>query len=87
MKNSTKLEKLKKYLDENNVSYKCRRKHRNGHCDLYVIAAKVSVRLKAMMTRFSTVDTNVAITRYLSAKVTHQNLLSRKCITRYTIQW
>lgn len=46
MKNSTKLEKLKKYLDENNVSYKCRRKHRNGHCDLYVIAAKVSVKIE-----------------------------------------
>lgn len=46
MKNSTKLEKVKKYLDENNISYKCRRKHRNGHCDLYVIAAKVSVKIE-----------------------------------------
>ena len=46
MKNSTKLEKVKKYLDENDISYKCRRKHRNGHCDLYVIAAKVSVKIE-----------------------------------------
>ena len=46
MKNSTKLEKVKKFLEENNIAYKCRRRHRNGHCDLFVIDTKVSVKLE-----------------------------------------
>lgn len=83
MKNSTKLEKVKKYLDENNISYKCRRKHRNGHCDLYVIAAKVSEKLKVMMMKYFTVDINVATILYSFARVTRPSLLSRKCLTPY----
>lgn len=46
MKNSTKLEKIKKFLEENSIAYKCRNRHRNGHCDLFVIAAKVSVKIE-----------------------------------------
>ena len=46
MKNSTKLEKIKKFLEENGIAYKCRNRHRNGHCDLFVIAAKVSVKIE-----------------------------------------
>lgn len=46
MKNSTKLEKIKKFLEKNGIAYKCRNRHRNGHCDLFVIAAKVSVKIE-----------------------------------------
>lgn len=48
MKNSTKLEKVKKFLEENNIAYKCRRRHRNGHCDLFVINTKVSVKIEGL---------------------------------------
>lgn len=46
MKNSTKLEKVKKWLDENGIKWKARHRHRNGHCDLFVIDTKISIKIE-----------------------------------------
>lgn len=46
MKNETKLAKVKEWLDENGIAWKSRRKHRNGHCDCFVIDTKVSIKIE-----------------------------------------
>ena len=84
MKNSTKLEKVKKFLEENNIAYKCRRRHRNGHCDLFVIDTKVSVKLEGH-------DDDIFFRRHKRGyhpfvKLTHLNLFLRKSRTQYAIR-
>lgn len=46
MKNSTKLEKVKKWLDKNGIKWKARRRHRNGHSDCFIIDKKVSIKIE-----------------------------------------
>lgn len=45
MKNSTKLEKVRKFLDENNIVYESRRK-RYGHSDLWIPSLKIAVKIE-----------------------------------------
>jgi hypothetical protein len=46
MKNETKLKKVKRWLDENNIRWKARNHHRNGHSDCFVIDTKVSIKIE-----------------------------------------
>lgn len=46
MKNINKLAKVKQFLDENNIKYKERTKHRYGHSDLYVPDTRVCIKLE-----------------------------------------
>lgn len=45
MKNSIKLEKVKLFLDENNIKYEEREK-RVGHCDLWIPSVRVAIKIK-----------------------------------------
>lgn len=55
MKNSTKLEKVKQFLDENSIKYEEREK-RFGHSDLWIPKARVAVKIEGEDSRefFST---------------------------------
>lgn len=46
MKNETKLKKVKRWFDENNIRWKARNHHRNGHSDCFVIDTKVSIKIE-----------------------------------------
>ena len=46
MKNETKLERVKKFLDENNIEYKARNKHKWGKSDLYLPKFGVNIKIE-----------------------------------------
>ncbi len=46
MKNETKLEKVKKFLDENNIEYRARKNRKWGKSDLYLPAFGINIKLE-----------------------------------------
>ena len=46
MKNETKLEKVKKFLDENGIEYRVREKRWFGHSDLFIPKTRVAIMIE-----------------------------------------